>query len=93
MYNRLYEFFMNNNLLYKTQFGFQINNSTVHAILQFTRDIAKTFNYGKFILGIFTDLSKAFDTVDHKILQGKLKHCGVNERIFPWLQSCLLKRK
>ena len=44
MCNRLYEYFMNNNLLHKNQFGFQINNSTDHAILQFTRDIAQNFD-------------------------------------------------
>ena len=50
---------------WKNQFGFQINNSTEHAILQFTRDIAQNFDNGKFTLGVFIDLSKAFDTVDH----------------------------
>ena len=33
---------MNNNFLHEIQFGFQTNNSTKHAILQFTRDIAQT---------------------------------------------------
>ena len=80
MYNRLYEYFMNNNLLHEIQFGFQINNSTEHAILQFTRDIAQNFDNGKFTLGVFIDLSKAFDTVDHQILLKKLKHYGVNEK-------------
>ena len=65
MYNRLYEYFMNNNLLHENQFGFQINNSTEHAILQFTRDIAQNFDNGKFTLGVFIDLSKDFDTVDY----------------------------
>ena len=59
---------MNNNLLHKNQFGFQINNSTEHAILQFTRDIAQSFDNDKFALGVFIDLSKGFDTVDHQIL-------------------------
>ena len=35
MYNRLYEYFMNSSLLHKNQFGFQINNSNEHSILQF----------------------------------------------------------
>ena len=78
---------MNNNLLHKHQFGFQTNNSTEHALLQFTCDIAQNFYKGKFTLGVFIDLSKAFDTVDHQILLQKLKHYGVNEKTLAWLRS------
>ena len=83
---------MNNNLLHENQFGFQINNSTEHAILQFTRDIVQNFDNGKFTLGVFIDLSKAFDTVNHQILLKKLKH-GVNEKTLAWHRSYLLQRK
>ena len=93
MYNCLFEYFMKNNLLHENQFGFQINNSIEHAILQFTRDIAQNFDNGKFTLGVCIDLSKAFDTVDHQILLKKLKHYGVNEKTLAWLQSYLFQRK
>ena len=93
MYNLLYEYFMNNDLLLENQFGFQINNSNEHAILQFTRDIAQNFDISKFTLGVFIDLSKAFDTVDHQILLKKLKHYGVNEKTLAWLRSYLFQRK
>ena len=76
MYNLLYEYFMNNNLLHENQFGFQISNSTEHAILLFTRDIAQNVDNGNFTLGVFIDLSKTFDTVAHQILLKKLKYYG-----------------
>ena len=84
---------MNNNLLHENQFGFQINDSTEHALLQFKRDIAQNFDNGKFTLGVFIDLSKVFDTVDHQILLNKLKHYWVNEKTLTWLQSYLYQRK
>ena len=84
---------MNNKLLNENQFGFQINNSTEHAILKFTRDIAQNFDNGKFTLGVFIDFSKAFDTVDHQILLKKLKHYEANEKTLVWLQSYLFQRK
>ena len=93
MYNRLYEYFMNNDLLHENEFGFQINNSIEHVILQFTRDIVQNFDNGKFTLGVFIDLSKAFDTVDHQILLKKLKHYGVDEKTLAWFRSYLFQRK
>ena len=61
--------------------------------MQFKRDIAQNFNNGKFILGAFIDLSKAFDTVDLQILLKKIKHHGVNEKTLTWLRSYLFQRK
>ena len=66
-----------NNLLYKRQFGFQRNCSTEHAILELINQITKSFDEKKYALGVFIDLSKAFDTVNHEILIQKLKHYGI----------------
>ena len=82
---------MNSNLLQENQFGFQINNQ--YAILQFTRNITQSFDTGKFTLGVFIDLPKAFDTVDHQILLKQLKYYGVNEETLTWHQSYIIRRK
>ena len=77
MYNRLYSHIIENNILYNKQFGFQKSHSTEHAILQLTNQIFQSFEQNKFIIGIFIDLPKAFDTVDHSILLKKLSFYGV----------------
>ena len=74
MYNRIYKHLKNNNLLLDKQFGFHLNNSTEHAILQLANDISSSFERGEYTLGIFIDLSKAFDTVDYEILISKLEY-------------------
>ncbi|XP_065667791.1 uncharacterized protein LOC136088065 [Hydra vulgaris] len=59
LYNKIYNHLTINNLLYNNQYGFQKNNSTEHAILQFTRNISESFENSQFTLGVFIDLAKA----------------------------------
>ena len=66
--------FLNNNLIYPLQFGFQHNYSTNDALINLTEDIRKNLDGGKVECGIFVDLQKIFDTVDHNILVGKLEY-------------------
>ena len=61
-YNRVYNNLDSKRLLYEKQFGFPRNNSTEHGILQLTRDITCSFEKRKYSIGVFIDLSKAFDT-------------------------------
>ena len=93
MYNRVYNHLNSKGLLYEKQFGFQRNNSTEHAILQLTRDIISSFEKGKYTLGVFTDLSKEFDTVDHEILIKKLQYYGIDGTALEWFKSYLSNRK
>ena len=53
------------------QFVFQTPHSTKHAILLLVTHLFQSFNETKFTFGIFIDLSKAFNTVDHKIITKK----------------------
>ena len=93
MYNRLYKFLVENNILYQKQFGFQNAHSTEHAIFQLVNQITEAFSQGKYVLGIFLDLSKAFDTVNHNILLEKLKAYGIQSENLKWFRSYLSNRK
>ena len=59
------------------KFRFQLNNSTEHAILQLVNGISSFCEGGEYTLGIFVDLLKSFDSVEHEIFVSKLGHCEV----------------
>ena len=93
MYNRIYKHRKINNFFFDKQFGFQLNNSKEHAILQLVNNISSSFERGEHTLEIFIDLSKTFDTVDHEILISKLEYFGIKGKTLKWLKSYLRERK
>ena len=93
MYNRLFKYLSENSILYEKQFGFQTSHSTEHAILLLVNQLYQSFDESKFTLGIFTDLSKAFDIVDHKILIKQLELYGIKGWNVGWFESYLSNRK
>ena len=58
MYNQVYNYFVENKLLFPKQFGFQINSSTKHAILELVRNITKSLEKNEYVLEIFIILRK-----------------------------------
>lgn len=74
---RLVNFLENNNLLSNSQFGFRQNRSTESALIQFVNNVYNCLEEKLFVAGVFIDLSKAFDSLDHNILIEKLKHVGI----------------
>ena len=92
MYKRLYTFLNKNNVIYNLQFGFRQQYSTSHALVNITENIRKALDKGNIVCGVFVDLQKAFDTVDHKILLAKLNHYGVRGVSNDWCKSYLSNR-
>ena len=66
------EYFNKNDLLYKSQYGFRTLHSTELTSLEIIDIISNDLDNGKFSIGTFLDLSKAFDTFDHTILLDKV---------------------
>ena len=81
-----------NNLFYKYQFGFRKGHSTSHAIITLVERVSKALDTGKYVVGVFLDLKKAFDTVDHGILLKKLYLYGTRGNIYSWFESYLTNR-
>ena len=83
MYNRLICFINENKLLYDYQFGFQKGKSTYMAMVMLVEKISEALDRGECVIGVILDFSKAFDTVDHKILLQKTRNI--------WCQWCFTK--
>ena len=92
MYNRICKFFSDNNLIYSLQFGFRQKYSTVHALISLTENIRKNLDEGNIGRGIFVDLQKAFDTVEHDIPLSKLEHYGIRGLANEFFKSYLSNR-
>ena len=89
MYKRLYTFLDNKNIIYDLQFGFSQKYSTSYALINITEDIRKALDDGNIGFGVYVDLQKAFDTVDHQILLAKLNHYGIRGISNDWFRSYL----
>lgn len=93
IHKRLFKFVTKHKLLYKYQFGFQPKLSTTLALIEIVQNIQQAIEKGEYTLGIYLDLTKAFDTVDHKILLDKLEHYGIRGHALKLLKSYLSNRK
>ena len=92
MHSRVYKFLNKNNYFYKFHFGFREKHSTELALMTLTHTIASSFNDNKIILGIFLDLSKAFDTVNFQNLLDKLYYYCIRGTPLLWLKFFLTDR-
>lgn len=92
MLNQMIEYFNENNFLHSQQFGFTKGCSTTDAGVSLVRNIYDAFEKSQNAIGVFCDLSKAFDCVEHETLLIKLKHYGVKGKALGLLKSYLENR-
>ena len=81
IYTRIYSYLVKNNLIFDKQFGFRNNYSTNLALISIIERIKDLVDSGKYVCGVFVDLEKAFDTVNHIILCDKLKYYGLGGNV------------
>ena len=92
IYQQLYAYFENSKLFFKGQYGFRKGHSTEMASLELVDIILSFMDNGDTPIGIFLDLSKAFDTLNHNILLHKLKHYGLSKNSTGLIKNYLENR-
>ena len=89
----MYSFSTENNLDYDQEFGFRSKHSTNHALINLIPDIKSYMGRSYIAAGVFIDLQKAFDTVNHQILCKKLAYYGFRGKSLHLIKSFLSNRK
>jgi hypothetical protein len=92
MSTRVECFLDSKDIMYNLQFGFRKKHSTNHALLSIIESIRSNLDKKTYSCGVFVDLEKAFDTVNHKILIAKLEHFGIRGVANQWIESYLTNR-
>jgi hypothetical protein len=92
VHHRLYQFLNMQDILYSRQFGFRPKHSTIHAVTNFIAHVQNAIEQNNLTVSVLLDLSKAFDTIDHKILLAKLDNYGVRGLALEWFRSYLSDR-
>ena len=91
--NRLLSFCNKFNIINDEQFGFRKNISTLNSIETLQKKVIESLDSNKYCVGLFVDLKKAFDTVNHSILINKLDYYGIRGKPLDWLISYLNDRQ
>ena len=89
LYNSMFEFFIQNNLITSNPSGFKTGNSCINQLISITHEIYKSFDNGYEARGVFLDISKAFDKVWRQGLHYKLRQNGISGELLNTLTNFL----
>ena len=92
IYSRLYDYLEKKNILYYNQYGFRRSHSCSHALNYSVSEIQKYLENDNHAIGIYIDLSKPFDTIEHTKLLQKLNIYGIRGNVHALLKSYLSNR-
>ena len=93
LHRNLMKFLESHNILFMYQFGYRKLHSTTTALIEITDKITKLLDEGNYVIGIYLDLTKAFDTVNHEILLYKLWRYGIRGHANDFFRSYLTNRR
>ena len=93
VYSRIYTYLEKHEKLYVSQYGFREGHSCKNAVSELVSKVVKGQQEGFYTLALFLDLSKAFDSLEHKVLLKKLERYGLRGTINNWFASYLQNRK
>lgn len=84
--NRLDKFLDKQKILSDNQYGFRSNSSTSLALIDSIEEIINALEHKQYTIGVFIDLKKAFDTINHNILINKLERYGIRGVVLHWVK-------
>jgi hypothetical protein len=90
--NKIHSFLDTHNIISPTQHGFRKARSTSTALVQFADDINEKLDNRMYVVVLFLDFKKAFDTLDHEVLLNAMKECGIRGPVNQWFGSYLKNR-
>ena len=92
VYKRTYRFLEQTDQIFKSQYGFRSSHSCENAIQELVSEIIKGKQDNMYTLALFLDLSKAFDSLEHSVLE-KLERYGIRDVALSWFESYLKDRE
>lgn len=93
MANRIVSFLNENDLLTSSQHGFRSKFSTETATNELIQNVYEELDAKNYVMGVFFDLSNAFDTLDLSFVSDKLNKLGIRDNLNEWIVSYLTARK